>query len=208
MPPPVPPATPPVLPDFPTQRANARRHLERGTLTDSYRAQPDAVIALLNEALATEIVCALRYKRHHFTARGLASAAVAGEFLAHAHEEDAHSERFAERITQLGGAPDFCPDTLSERSHAEYGETQDLRTMIEEDLVAERIAIESYREIARTLGDSDPTTRRLFEDVLAVEERHASELVELCGGRCDTRSGAGHDDPTPPSPRARKQTAP
>lgn len=203
---PTPPTTPPILPDFPTQRANARHHLERGTLTDSYRAQPDTVIALLNEALATEIVCALRYKRHYFTARGLASAAVAGEFLAHAHEEEAHSERFAERIMQLGGAPDFCPDTLSERSHAEYGETLDLHTMIEEDLVAERIAIESYREIARALGDSDPTTRRLFEDVLAVEERHASELVELCGERCDTQSGACHDNPT--TPRARKQTAP
>jgi bacterioferritin len=165
--------------DTRTLRERARRNVDNGAVTEDYAADRDKVLSLLNEALATEIVCSLRYRRHYHTARGLASASVAQEFLEHAAEELAHGDRFAERITQLGGDPDFCPATLAERSHAEYVEGDTLVGMIREDLVAERIAIESYREVIQYIGDSDPTTRRLFEEVLAVEEQHANELLDL-----------------------------
>jgi bacterioferritin len=176
---PTPARTAPALSDVRTLRARARRDIETGALTENYRADLDTVLKLLNAALATEIVCSLRYKRHYYTAKGLASAAVAAEFLEHAREEEEHAGRFAERITQLGGEPDFSPDSLSRRSHAEYVEGRTLPEMIKEDLVAERIAIESYRETVQYIGDADPTTRRLFEEVLAVEEQHADELLSL-----------------------------
>jgi len=167
------------LSDIKTLRQRARRHIEEGAITAHYRADRNTVLRLLNEALATEIVCTLRYKRHYYTAKGLASPSIAAEFLEHAHEEEAHAERFAERISQLGGEPDFAPQGLTERSHAEYVEGTSLVDMIREDLVAERIAIESYSEIIQYLGGKDPTTRRLFEEVLAVEEQHADDLLTL-----------------------------
>lgn len=160
-------------------REHARHHIEQGAVTENYGADRDIVLRLLNKALATEIVCNLRYRRHYYTAKGLASASIAAEFMEHAREEEAHAERFAERITQLGGAPDFSPDGLSLRSHAEYVEGKNLFEMIKEDLIAERIAIESYRETIQYIGGNDPTTRRLFEEVLAVEEEHADELLSL-----------------------------
>jgi bacterioferritin len=169
----------PLLSDTPALRERARRHIEEGAVTENYAADRDTILRLLNEALATEIVCSLRYKRHYYTAKGLASVSVATEFMEHAHEEEMHAERFAERITQLGGDPDFSPESLAARSHAQYVEGNGLLDMIKEDLIAERIAIESYREIVQYIGTSDPTTRRLFEEVLAVEEEHADELHSL-----------------------------
>lgn len=162
-----------------TIRSRARRHIEEGAITDDYGADRETVLRLLNEALATEIVCTLRYKRHYYSAKGLTSVSIAQEFLEHAHEEEMHADKFAERITQLGGEPDFSPATLTQRSHAEYVEGKTIVEMIKEDLVAERIAIESYKEIINYLGTDDPTTRRLFEEVLAVEEQHAEELHTL-----------------------------
>ncbi len=169
----------PALSDVKALRQRARRHIEAGAVTEDYRADRETILRLLNEALATEIVCSLRYKRHYYTAKGLASASIAAEFMEHAQEEEAHGDRFAERITQLGGDPDFSPATLVARSHAEYVEGRNLLEMIKEDLVAERVAIESYREVVRYIGEKDPTTRRLFEEVLAVEEQHANELLDL-----------------------------
>jgi len=165
--------------DIQAIRERARRHIEEGAVTPSYGANRDTVVRLLNEALATEIVCTLRYKRHYFTARGMTSAGVAGEFLEHANEEQEHADQIAERIVQLGGEPDFSPDTLLGRSHAEYVEGASLPEMIKEDLVAERIAIESYRDIVQYLGNNDPTTRRLMEEILAKEEEHAEDLLSL-----------------------------
>ena len=165
--------------DTATLRERARRQTEDGVVTQNYGADREVVLKLLNAALATEIVCSLRYKRHYFTAKGLTTTSIAAEFLAHAKEEEDHADRFAERITQLGGEPDFSPDTLTARSHAEYVAGSTLLDMLKEDLVAERIAIESYREIVQYLGDSDPTTRRLFEEVLEVEEDHADELLDF-----------------------------
>lgn len=162
-----------------TIRSRARRHIEEGAITDDYGADRETVLRLLNEALATEIVCSLRYKRHYHTAKGLTALSIAQEFMQHAREEELHADKFANRITQLGGEPDFSPDTLTARSHAEYVEGKSIVDMIREDLVAERIAIESYKEIIAYLGDSDPSTRRLFEEVLAVEEEHAEELHTL-----------------------------
>jgi bacterioferritin len=167
------------LSDIQSIRDRARRDIEDGAVTDNYDADKAAVVRLLNEALATELVCMLRYKRHYYSAKGLTSAGVAGEFLEHAQQEEEHADKFAERITQLGGEPDFSPVGLAERSHAEYVEGNSLMEMIREDLVAERIAIESYREIVNYLGTTDPTTRRLFEEILAVEEEHADDLVSL-----------------------------
>lgn len=167
------------LSDIQSIRDRARRDIEDGAVTDNYDADKAAVVRLLNEALATELVCMLRYKRHYYSAKGLTSAGVAGEFLEHAQQEEEHADKFAERITQLGGEPDFSPVGLAERSHAEYVEGSSLMEMIREDLVAERIAIESYREIVNYLGTTDPTTRRLFEEILAVEEEHADDLVSL-----------------------------
>lgn len=169
----------PTLTNIQTLRERARKHIEEGAVVDDYRADRATVLRLLDEALATEIVCSLRYKRHSFTAHGLVSLAVAQEFLEHAHEEEQHAERFAARISELGGTPNFSPHGLAERSHAEYVEGNTLLEMIREDLVAERVAIESYSEIIQYLGNDDPTTRRLFEAVLAVEEEHAEELVSL-----------------------------
>ena len=165
--------------DIQAIRERARRHSEEGAVTPSYGADKEVVIRLLNEALATEIVCTLRYRRHYYTARGLTSGSVAQEFMEHAVEEQEHADRIAERIVQLGGDPDFSPEGLATRSHAEYVEGDSLPEMIKEDLIAERIAIESYRDIVQFLGDRDPTTRRLMEEVLAKEEEHAEDLVSL-----------------------------
>ena len=171
-----------VIADIKAIRARARQHIEDGAITDSYTADRATVVKLLNEALATEIVCVLRYKRHYFMASGLMADAVKAEFLEHANEEQAHADRIAERIVQLGGAPDLNPDVLSARAHAEYVEGSDLRDMVKEDLVAERIAIDSYRAIIDYVGDRDTTTKRLMEDILAQEEEHADELADLLDG--------------------------
>lgn len=160
-------------------RRRAREHMERGAVTESYRADRDTVIRLLNDALATELVCWLRYKRHYYMAQGLAREAVAQEFLEHANQEQQHADQLAERITELGGAPDYNPESLATRSHAEYKEGQDLGDMIREDLVAERVAIAAYSEAIRYLGNGDPTTRRLLEEILAVEEEHANDMADL-----------------------------
>jgi bacterioferritin len=165
------------LSDVKTLRANARAHIERGPVTDTYGADRERVISVLNEALATELVCVLRYKRHYYMAEGINSASVAAEFLQHASEEQGHADQIAARIVQLQGEPDFNPATLVKRSHAEYVPGTDLVDMIKEDLVAERVAIASYSEIARWLGDNDVTTRRLMESILAVEEEHADDLL-------------------------------
>jgi len=172
----------PFLSDIKTLRQRARQHMEEGAVTPGYAADRDAVVNILNAALATEIVCQLRYKRHYFMADGIHAEAAKAEFLEHANQEAEHADKIAERIVQLGGAPDFSPDGLATRSHAEYAEGTTLREMIEEDLVAERVAIESYREIVLYLADRDPTTRRLMEEVLAVEEEHADDLVSLMKG--------------------------
>lgn len=167
------------FPDVAQLRAQARAHVEEGAVTAQYGADREVVLKLLNDALATELVCALRYRRHYFMARGIHSQSVATEFLEHSNEELQHADQLAERIVQLGGEPDFSPDRLTQRSHAEYVEGRTLSSMIREDLVAERIAIESYRQAALYLGPQDPTTRRLFESILAVEEEHADELADL-----------------------------
>jgi bacterioferritin len=164
-------------------RDEARKHMSDGSVTQGYSADKDTVLKLLNDALATEIVCTLRYKRHHFMAKGINSEAVAAEFAEHASEEQEHADRFAERIVQLGGEPDFAPDGLKTRSHSEYREGENLTDMIRENLIAERIAIDTYREIIRYLGDNDVTTRRIFEEVLAVEEEHADDMADLLEGR-------------------------
>jgi bacterioferritin len=169
----------PFLSDIQTLRARARQQIEEGAVTSNYGADKDIVIRVLNEALATEIVCVLRYKRHYFTAKGLSSQSVAQEFLEHAQEESVHADRIAERIVQLGGEPNFSPDGLATRSHAEYVEGDSLVDMIREDLVAERVAIESYREVINYLGNGDSTTRRMLEDILAAEEHHAEDLISL-----------------------------
>ena len=171
----------PFLSDVKTLRERARQHIERGAITDGYSADRETVIKVLNEALATEIVCVLRYKRHYFMAKGIHAEGVAAEFLQHANEEQGHADQIAARIVQLGGEPDFNPAGLITRSHAEYVEGDTLIDMIKEDLVAERIAIDSYREIIQYLGNDDPTTRRMMEDILAVEEEHADDLVSLLG---------------------------
>jgi len=160
-------------------RRRARQHIEKGAVTGGYELDPTAVIAILNEALATEIVCILRYKRHYFMATGIHAQTVAAEFLQHANEEQTHADQIAERITQLGGAPNFDPEGLAMRSHSQYVEGGSLVDMIREDLVAERIAIESYSEIVRFLGDKDITTRRMMEGILAMEEEHADDLMNL-----------------------------
>jgi bacterioferritin len=167
------------LSDIQEIRRRAREHIDSGAVTSAYKADRQTVIKVLNEALATEIVCVLRYKRHYFMAQGLTSTGVAAEFLEHAADEQEHADRIAQRITQLDGEPNFNPEGLLSRSHAEYKEGKDLVDMLREDLVAERIAIESYSEIIRFLGHDDPTTRRLMEDILAKEEEHANDLSDL-----------------------------
>ncbi len=167
------------LTDVKTLRARARENMERGAITSTYELDPKVVIDVLNQALATEIVCVLRYKRHFYSAKGLNKDAVAAEFLQHANEEQGHADRIAERITQLGGDPDLNPATLTARSHSEYVTGQDLVDMIQENLIAERIAISSYNEIIRFLGDKDITSRRMIEEILAVEEEHANDMLDL-----------------------------
>jgi bacterioferritin len=156
----------------------AKRSIEDGAVTPSYGPWRDDIVKLLNDALATELVCILRYKRHHYTAKGLASPAIAEEFMVHAQEETEHSEKIAERIVQLGGEPDFAPDTLSGRSHADYDESADLNAMIRANLVAERVAIEAYSQMIALIGDKDSTTRRVLESILSQEQEHAEELSD------------------------------
>ena len=169
----------PFLTDIKTLRERARRHIEKGAVTEGYRADRETVIKVLNEALATEIVCVLRYKRHYFMASGIHAESVAAEFLQHANDEQMHADQLAQRIVQLGGEPNFNPEGLLTRSHAEYVEGKTLTDMIKEDLVAERIAIDSYRDIIIYLGNDDSTTRRMMEGILAMEEEHADDLVSL-----------------------------
>ena len=171
-----------VLTDTQTLRKRARQHVEEGAVTTGYAADREAVIQLLNEALATELVCVLRYKRHYFMAKGIHSESVKPEFLQHANEEMAHADRIAKRITELGGEPNFSPDGLSSRSHAEYMPGDSLISMIKEDLIAERIAIESYRELVAYLGNNDPTTQRMIKEILAMEEEHADDMASLLEG--------------------------
>jgi bacterioferritin len=165
--------------DIENIRKRAREHIDKGAVTDGYKADRDTVVKILNEALATEIVCVLRYKYHYYMAQGIHSQSVKAEFLEHANEEQAHADRIAERITQLEGKPNFNPEGLLSRSHADYAEGVDLIDMIKEDLIAERIAIDSYREIVQYLGDDDPTTRRIMEEILAQEEEHAEDMSSL-----------------------------
>lgn len=175
----------PPLSDIKTLRERARQHIEKGAVTPGYAADRENVIQMLNEALATELVCVLRYKRHYFMAAGIHAVSVAAEFLEHATEEMSHADLIAKRIIELRGAPNFSPDGLSARSHAEYVEGDSLRSMIKEDLVAERIAIESYREMIAYLADQDPTTHRMLEGILASEEEHAEDLSSLLEGMKD-----------------------
>lgn len=165
--------------DIKTIRERARKHIEDGAVTSAYRADRVTVLKLLNEALATEIVCVLRYKRHYFMASGIHADPVASEFRQHADEEQQHADQIATRIVQLGGEPNFAPDGITARSHSEYVEGQSLVEMIKEDLVAERIAIDSYGEMIRYIGEDDPTTRNMLESILAVEEEHADDLASL-----------------------------
>ncbi|SDP09897.1 bacterioferritin [Ralstonia sp. 25mfcol4.1] len=178
----------PFLTDIKTIRERARQHIDDGAVTAGYDAERDTVIKLLNEALATEIVCTLRYRRHYFMAKGPNSKSVAEEFLAHSNEEQGHADQIAERIVQLGGEPDLSPDGLASRSHAEYVEGTSLTDMIKENLVAERIAIDTYREIVQYIGQKDPTSRRLMESILAVEEEHADEMLDLLSSHPEDES--------------------
>ncbi len=167
------------LTDLKEIKARARKEMEKGAVTDNYKADLKAVVKVLNQVLATEMVCVLRYRRHYYMASGINSEAIKAEFLQHANEEQQHADWVATRITQLNGEPDFNPEGLASRSHSEYAEGHNLVEMIKEDLFAERIAIESYSEIVRWLGDKDPTTRRLIEEILKVEEEHAEDMKTL-----------------------------
>ncbi len=169
----------PFLSDIKLLRERARKHIEQGAVTAGYKADRAVVVKILNEALASEIVCVLRYKRHHFMAKGIHAQGVAAEFAQHALEEQAHADLIAGRIVQLGGAPDFSPEGLATRSHSEYAEGKDLAEMIKEDLIAERVAIDSYGEMIRYVGNDDPTTRVMLEGILANEEEHADDLSSL-----------------------------
>lgn len=169
----------PFVTDVKELRRRARMHIEEGAVSEDYRANREVVVKMLNEALATELVCVLRYKRHYFMAQGLESQPVADEFLEHAEEEQLHADQIAQRITQLNGEPNFSPEGMLLRSHSEYVEGVTLTDMIREDLVAERVAISSYGEMIRYLGDRDPTTRRMLEGILAKEEEHAMDMADL-----------------------------
>lgn len=169
----------PFVLDIKEIRRRARQHIENGAVTENYQADRETVIRILNEALATEIVCVLRYRRHHFMASGINAQSVAAEFLQHSVEEQQHADLIAERISQLGGEPNFSPEGLLSRSHSEYAEGTTLVDMINEDLIAERIAIDCYSEIVRYLGDNDPTSRNMIEHILAVEEEHAEDMKNL-----------------------------
>jgi len=175
----------PFLTDVETLRKRARQQMNEGAVTPNYGADPKVVVEVLNAALATEIVCVLRYKRHYFMAQGIASESVKTEFAEHAAEEQEHADRIAERIVQLGGEPDLDPDTLMSRSHSEYKPGTSLVDMLREDLIAERIAIQSYREIVEWLHGKDPTTKRMMEDILAKEEEHAEDIQSLLSGMKD-----------------------
>jgi bacterioferritin len=159
----------------------AARHLESGAVPSGYKGNREEIIEMLNAALATELVCALRYKRHYYTATGLVNEPIKAEFLQHAKEEEDHAGRIAERIVQLNGEPDFNPSTIAQRSHAEYDECTDIKGMIKANLIAERVAIESYRQMIERIGDSDPTSRHLLIDIMAVEEEHADDMKDLLG---------------------------
>ena len=172
-------ANKPFLTDIKTLRERARQHIQNGAVTEGYSADRETVIKLLNEALATEIVCVLRYRRHYFMASGINAEGVAAEFLHHSNEEQGHADQLSQRIVQLKGEPNLNPEGLLTRSHAEYVEGETLTDMIKEDLVAERIAIDSYREMITYFGNDDPTSRRMMEGILAVEEEHADDLVTL-----------------------------
>ena len=169
----------PFLTDIKTLRERARQHIEDGAVTQGYKVNRDTAVKILNEALATELVCVLRYRRHYFMANGIHAEGVAAEFLQHSNEEQAHADQIAARIVQLKGEPDFNPQGLLSKSHAEYVEGDTLVDMIKEDLVAERIAIDSYREMITYFGNDDPTSRRMLESILAMEEEHADDLVSL-----------------------------
>ncbi|HXN15412.1 MAG TPA: ferritin-like domain-containing protein [Usitatibacter sp.] len=169
----------PMLTDVNTLRAEARRHIEEGAVTNRYNADREKVLQMLNEALATELICVLRYRHDYFMARGLNAKVAAEEFLEHANSELAHADSIAERIVQLGGEPNFSPAGLADRSHSEYRLGRTLEEMIRENLVAERIAIDSYREMVQYLANDDPTTRRMLEEILATEEEHADDLADL-----------------------------
>jgi bacterioferritin len=156
----------------------AKRSLDQGAVTPSYGPWREDIIKLLNDSLATELICILRYKRHHFTAKGLASPKIAEEFMVHAQEETAHADQIAERIVQLGGEPDFSPDQLRQRSHADYDDSTDLKSMIKANLIAERVAIEAYSQMIALIGDKDSTTRRMLEGILSQEQEHAEELSD------------------------------
>ena len=171
----------PFLTDVQELRRRAKKHIEQGAVTPGYQGDLAVTVKLLNEALATEIVCVLRYKRHYFMAKGINAEPVAQEFLQHANEEQAHADLIARRITQLGGEPDLDPQGLTTRSHSEYKAGHSLVDMVKEDLIAERIAIESYTEMVRYIGDKDPTTRRMLEGILAMEEEHADDLANILG---------------------------
>jgi bacterioferritin len=172
-------AATPFVSDVAELRKRARQHIEEGAVTSDYAADKNAVVKMLNDALATELVCVLRYRRHYFAADGLLAEAVKSEFLAHAKEEQEHADKIAERIVQLGGQPDFDPSGLATRSHSEYKAGTSLQDMIKEDLIAERIAIESYTEMVAFLAGRDPTSRRMLESILAVEEEHAEEMASM-----------------------------
>ncbi len=169
------------LSDVRTLREQARRNMDEG-LTDAYGADLPRVLDVLNRALATELLCVLRYKHHFFTAEGLNAQAAASEFLEHAVAESDHAERIAARIVQLGGEPDFNPDALTDRSHSEFDSTVDLESMIRKDLVAERVAIAAYTEIINWLDDADPASRRMLEEIVAVKEEHAQDMLDLLSG--------------------------
>jgi len=178
----------PFLTDILEIRRRARQHMEKGAVTANYQGDLPTILKILNEALATEIVCTLRYKRHHFMAKGINAEPVAEEFLEHAQEEEAHAQMIAERITQLGGEPDFNPEGMLTRSHSEYKPGTSLIDMVKEDLVAERIAIESYSEIVHYIGEKDTTTRRIFEEILAKEEEHADDMANILATLDPTKS--------------------
>jgi len=169
----------PFLTDLKKIRERARKHLEKGAVTEAYQGDLNMSIRILNEALATEIVCILRYRRHYFMAKGINAQPVAEEFLQHANEEQQHADQISTRIIQLNGEPNFSPEGLATRSHSEYVEGKSLLDMIKEDLVAERVAIQTYSEIIRFFGEKDPTSRRLMEEILAKEEEHAEDLATL-----------------------------
>ena len=177
------------LTDIKELRLRARKHIEQGAVTDGYKADREVILKLLNEALATELICVLRYKRHYYMAQGIHADPVAQEFLQHANEEQGHADQIAARIAQLRGEPDFNPEGLTTRSHSEYKEGDSLVSMVREDLIAERIAVESYGEMIRYIGENDPTTRRMLEGILAMEEEHADDLAKILSTLDPTKSG-------------------